>query len=58
MSRYIWSDSLEELIVKGFTFRGHHYTWNDLDMVWWRDDVDDRYYDDIPAGARLDGEVM
>ena len=27
------------------------YTWNDEDCVYWADDVDDRYYCEIPKNA-------
>ena len=40
---YIWSDTIEGMIPRGFTSqKGFHYTWNEDDEVYYRDDVDDR----------------
>ena len=58
MNNMVYSDSLEKMIIKGFylkTVSGlyRHYTWNDKDCVYWADDVDDRYYLEIPKNAIL-----
>ena len=37
----IYSPYLECMIEKGFTYKGHHYTWCESDLVYYRDDVDD-----------------
>lgn len=50
-SNYIYSDSLDEMVLKGFTYKGKHYTWNDPDCVYYQDDVDDEWYDEVPEGA-------
>ena len=52
----VYSDSLKEMIIKGFYMKKkngeyRHYTWNDSDCVYWADDVDDRYYFEIPKNA-------
>ena len=50
----IWSESQERMVNKGFTLNGRHYTWNDADEVYYRDDTDDTCYMEIPKGAKLD----
>ena len=52
----VYSDSLGVMIIKGFYMKKkngeyRHYTWNDEDCVYWADDVDDRYYCEIPNNA-------
>ena len=54
----IYSESLGEMIIKGFYVKKkngeyRHYTWNDSDCVYWADDVDDRFYYDVPKNAIL-----
>lgn len=53
---YIWSDSMECMIAKGFFFKKHHYTWNEADMLYYRDDVDDAWFEEIPEGAVIGKE--
>lgn len=48
---YIYSDSLEEMVVKSFFYGKKHYTWNDFDCVYYEDDSDEDYLSDISAGA-------
>lgn len=48
---YIYSDSLEEMVVKSFFYKKKHYTWNDFDCVYYEDSSDEDYLSDIPAGA-------
>ena len=43
-------------MVKGFYMKKkngeyRHYTWSSEDCVYWADDVDDRYYFEIPKNA-------
>ena len=47
----IYSDSLECMVHKGFSYHHSHYTWNDEDCVYWNDDTDDDYYMEIPSDA-------
>ena len=53
----IYSDTLDEMIIKGFYIKNNeeyrHYSWNDLDCVYWSDDVDDRFYYEVPQNAIL-----
>lgn len=52
MKRYIiWSNTLDDFVIGGFTWKNHHYTWNDADAVYYRDDVDDRILYEVPADA-------
>lgn len=50
----VWSDTLDDFVVKGFTYKGHHYTWNDQDAVYYRDDVDDHILYSVPELATDD----
>jgi hypothetical protein len=50
----IWSENQETMIDKGFTYKGKHYTWDEADEVYYRDDVDDNYFMEIPEGAKID----
>lgn len=59
MSKYVWSDTLGTLIPRGFytrkvvfkndgskpyrIAREFHWTWNEDDAVYYRDDVDDTF---------------
>lgn len=43
--KVIWSEVNESMIVAGFTYKNHHYTWNEADEMYWRDDVDDEGFD-------------
>lgn len=54
MIKKIWSESQESMVVKGFTYRGKHYTWNDMDEVYYLDEADDSYFMEIPDGAEVD----
>ena len=52
----VYSDYLGEMIIKGFYMKKRngeyrHYTWNDDDLVYYADDVDDLYYYEIPNNA-------
>ena len=59
MGYMVWSESLEEMVPHGFKMRTrdggyNHYTWNDLDCLYWNDDRDDMYYMEVPKNAILD----
>lgn len=54
MGKMIWSENEGAMIYKGFTYRGKHYTWDEADEVYYRDDVDDTYLMEIPKEAELD----
>ena len=51
MRKVIWSATLDTFVIRGFTYKGHHYTWNDADAVYYRDDVDDEVLYEAPADA-------
>lgn len=40
--------------VTGFIYKNKHYTWHDEDLVYYDDEVDDSWYEDIPKNARID----
>lgn len=52
--KQIYSESLDEMVISGFTFEGEHYTWHDDDCLYWSDDTDEELFVDVPAGAVLD----
>lgn len=54
ISHYIYSDSLDEMVVKSFFYKKKHYTWNDFDCIYYEDDSEEDYLSDIPAGAIFD----
>ena len=54
MVKMIWSENQESMVVKGFTYKGKHYTWCESDELYYRDDVDDSYFMEIPTRAMLD----
>lgn len=39
------------MVAKGFYYKQHHYSWNEADMLYYRDDVDDAWFEEIPEGA-------
>ena len=39
--KMIFSDANDCMIHSGFTYRGYHFTWNEPDELYYRDDVDD-----------------
>ena len=63
----IYSEYLEMMIPKGFTIKRcyiditgtkpyyitgcNHYTWNEDDLVYYNDDVDEDFYYDIPCNG-------
>lgn len=50
-SYYIYSDSLGKMVVKSFFYKKQHYTWNDMDCVYYADDSDEDYFSNIPISA-------
>ena len=54
----VYSEMLGGMIIKGFYMKMRnqqyrHYTWDESDCVYWADDVDDRFYYDVPKNAIL-----
>lgn len=58
MVKMIYSDYMECMIVAGFTVTktyedgkvvSHHYTWNEIDLVYYNDDVDGVLFDELPT---------
>ena len=48
---YIYSESLNDMVVKSFFWNGSHYTWNDADCVFYNDESDDDYWMTVPDDA-------
>ncbi len=40
--------------VTGFIYKNKHYTWNNEDLVYYDDEVDDSWFEDIPKNAKID----
>ena len=54
----VYSEYLGIMVIKGFYMKKksgeyRHYTWNDEDCLYWADDVDDRFYFEVPQNAIL-----
>lgn len=57
--KMVYSDSLDRMVISGFTMKlkrgGYtHYTWSDEDCVYWNDDIDGRYREEVPDNAIID----
>lgn len=50
-SYYIYSDSLEQMVIRSFYYKNKHYTWNDLDCVYYSDESEEDYFFEIPDNA-------
>ena len=48
---YIYSESLNDMVVKAFYWNGRHYTWNDADCVFYSDESDEDYWMTVPDDA-------
>lgn len=48
---WIYSEVLDEVIQRSFTHKKHGYTWNEDDLLWYRDDTDERWFMEIPEGC-------
>lgn len=49
--KYIWSDSLEQLVVSEFYYNGKQYKWNDIDVVYYWIQSDDTFLMEVPLNA-------
>ena len=50
-----WSDSLDEMVVSQFTWRGHLYVWDDIDCLYYDETAgDESYLMEIPEDAKID----
>lgn len=54
--KMVYSDSLENMVCKGFTIgkMKKHYTWNDSDCTYYSDESDEYSYQSIPVLATID----
>lgn len=48
---YIYSDSLGEMVVKAFIYKGERFEWNDTDCLYYSEHTDERWFEDIPVSA-------
>lgn len=52
----IYSESLEKMVHKQFTWKGHLYVWNDEDCLYYDEtEGDESYLMEIPDGAQVEG---
>lgn len=49
--KYIYSHSLNDMVVESFYWNGRHYTWNDADCVFYNDKSDEDYWMTVPDDA-------
>lgn len=50
MPRYIYSESLDEMVLASFIWHGHKYEWNDIDCVYYDETAgDESYLMEVPA---------
>lgn len=50
-SAYIYSDSLEEMVVKAFIYKGERFEWNDSDCLYYSELTDERWFECLPVSA-------
>lgn len=48
---YIYSNSLGEMVVKAFIYKGERFEWNDADCLYYSDSTDERWLEDLPVNA-------
>ena len=51
--KYIYSDSLNEMVVREFKKKKKKYEWDDLDLVYYNVDSDEDYFQEVPKGAEM-----
>lgn len=49
--KHIYSNSLNCMVVKEFIYKGKHYTWNDTDCLYYWNESDETWLEEIPDGA-------
>ncbi len=49
--KYIYSHSLDDMVVESFYWNDQHYTWNDADCVFYNDKSDEDYWMTVPDNA-------
>lgn len=49
--KYIYSNSLDDIIINSFWWQNKHYTWNDIDCVYYNDNDEEDYWMTIPDNA-------
>lgn len=50
---YIYSDSLNEMVIKAFMYKGIKYEWHDLDCIYYSTLTDADWFDGIPKDAKI-----
>lgn len=48
---YVYSNSLEKMVVKSFYYKNQRYVWNDSDCVYYSDDSDEDWFSEVPEGC-------
>ena len=49
--KYIYSHSLDDMVVESFYCNGQHYTWNDADCVFYNDATEEDFWMTVPDDA-------
>lgn len=51
----VYSDSLDEMVVKQFMYKGHLYVWNDIDCVYYDEtEGDESFLWEMPTDEKPD----
>lgn len=46
---YVYSDSLGKMVIKAFIYKGERFEWNDSDCLYYSEDTDERWFEDVPV---------
>ncbi len=49
--KYVWSISLNQMVVSQFYYKGHLYKWHDMDCIYWHEVDDTRFFYEVPTNA-------
>lgn len=46
--KYVYSHALDEMVLERFMYHGQVYIWNDIDMVYYSEDSDEDWFQEVP----------
>ena len=49
--KMMYSNSLDEIVIKEFIYRGKKYIWNDADCVYYWKESDENWFMEVPTDA-------
>ncbi len=50
--KYIYSNSLDCMVIRQFIYKRHTWVWNDTDCVYYRSDTDEYWLYEVPLLAQ------